>query len=526
MLEPPNIQLDPSRITGHLPFEVHNIEEAIFSKALLPIFQESLIELFFNSDVFSKERVVEEFHHSLQKDMRTLIEFGLERDRKLYAALGGWYTEDFTDVIQRAGINPAEIADEKLPAPFSSKIMELVETSSFAIQCLEKVRAQPLLFGILKDLYRLSIEAKQTKNSAALFQYAIDLKETLPIKIPFSAPEDLYFLTLLPITVRYCVQGILIAALHADYLENLKKNAQENERPLVEDLIRYMSTIIITDSHLENLSKEFAVSPELALIFNRGWTERALIVRECMKYPQDVRMKIIGKFNKFTSGVREVVCEIDSQAPLNEAFQFTDVGHCFPGYENNIAPLKEKDADLNRSARKRRGKYAIILEDDASQMQRYADVIGKASRYSLLMFGLSKCTKPESAVKRARLGIGLFLIDIENAGNKTAGIIVAKQVIEKILNPWLISEIIRKAAAVLRALGNRISENRFRDPKPVKIIVWSSSDELVKKARDEVIKFCRTNGYSRLVNYPGNEYSPVHPAIELEFRSKARKLYL
>jgi hypothetical protein len=174
----------------------------------------------------------------------------------------------------------------------------------------------------------------------------------------------------------------------------------------------------------------------------------------------ELKESVYNPFLAFRKSVRALMADIDATYKAT-FWQHTDRGHCFGSAGFELSYAIEKDDRFLKIGAPKGERYAAILEDDPIQIGWWKKMVGECSPYLLDESGAGLCATPDEMLRLINdPRIGFFLLDIDNNGDRTAGM--------------------RVAMALLDGLKARLAEGPL--DKPIRIVLWTSSTELEKEA--------------------------------------------
>lgn len=217
---------------------------------------------------------------------------------------------------------------------------------------------------------------------------------------------------------------------------------------------------------------------------------------------------------KVTNGLATTIETIDDQCEKNGLiyWQIMDIGHCFRRFYSDLSDaLKLPDSKTEFEVKDKSGLKALILEDDDSQRFNQVDLV---NRHSVFETDDTLCFATPEGIETQIMNpqIGIFLIDVQNGLDATAGIRVAKDV-----------------------LIQRLTNKEMMELPKTKIVVWSSSAKAIHDTSDyfeTVIGHLPEDqqsylGYSvnGLHKYPLGEYRSDRVVVRLDIRNKDLNYY-
>ena len=342
--------------------------------------------------------------------------------------------------------------------------------------------------SLVHDVWRLSAEQPEgwlddcyEMAKAAMFN---------PNFVPqLDDPEALYLITFMPHLARRLTRRVLVGNYMISKIRSeLGNTLNEDSAAMLEAFSDYTAADALSGQHWNDAAKHFGWSDEHSVVIGLLSVQKLHALGIMQQLVKDGRgNKFIDTYKAARDGLRRTIIDVDSTAHRTGLGTWAgeDIGHCFRNFSdwdiNRVigeGDLIERDFN---PAEKTGGKI-VILEDDERQMAAWQQVF---EEHSVFEVSPSHCfTSPEGIEAHfADPDASLFLLDIQNGQDETAGIRVA-------------GELFRKRLTILAEAPDP------RLLKPLKIVVWSSSHAATQAAHRQLSALWK----DRELNPEGSDY--------------------
>lgn len=395
-----------------------------------------------------------------------------------------------------------------VPDDFFESLATAMRDEKKTLDYLEAARAHPAmqayLLPLLQKLSTFDKDGWHLKERGAEGAYNVikPLADDMRYTIPPSEAELLYILTYLPSSVRHPAQELLVHHSYMSFVQEQRQAAEGKSEPteMHDALLQFLKFGIFSNSHWQRLSNYEGSSETMNAELVEMHVQYKQIERRMMDIVQrdSAQAQVVQTFLDYAEGLYERIAAVHEQHGCY-ALQQTDIGHGFrTGFLNDCDEIIHPDSHAYRY-RKKDGSMAAILEDDQTQMSNWKNLIQDHSTYSLPDDGRNVFETPSADLLELSNdpNVRLFLIDIQNRDDDTAGISVAEELLGKLMDAY-------------RQQGGQGKRDRVERQEQRTVIVWSTSPEL-KRLADQHLKafcsrvdsdekfICRDNGNSPIV---------------------------
>ncbi len=180
--------------------------------------------------------------------------------------------------------------------------------------------------------------------------------------------------------------------------------------------------------------------------------------------------RVVEAWSTVTADLNDQMDRV-SESDAGEQWRQKDRGHCFQNFKTlDLTKAFRLDVygmypELGDFQQEKKGQTAVILEDDAEQRRTWVEAVDRYSPFAANeALAFASPSDMEGIVEDPN--VGLFLLDIQNGQDETAGIRMAAQVLQRRFE-----------------LNNESEAQSY----PTKIVVWSASAEALKHAERELI---------------------------------------
>lgn len=459
--------------------------EAMICKEALSVMKGDLSRML-SEDTFDPALAPEMLRDSLAPKINDLVPEALREEREwgytgsdLHAAFGLEYIQNKSfgepDSYWQGPVNAV------IPEDFAEDLLNQVANLDLNFDLLAQLHDDFADTSILRLVQNVNSLVIDTQPNATDQVYAW-VKEALyspDYTLPVGKEEALYLLCFLPFQTRRMVKGALIA----NQIVGLMNDELEDE---------------LTDTEVEMLSA-FKLALATDSLIGQDWyqlAERSGVSEQTAKEmailsaDRITALANIQKVYRNGGGERVVEAYLNAKETLNAVINNTaresdvsilantDIGHAFEGFRDHEISGYIGDGDLVKRELveiHKNGLSAVIFEDDPEQSARWSSLVNDHTVYTSSDAEVF-ATMHDIDERIDNLSVGMFLIDIQNGSDETAGIRLAEEILRR-----------------------RIRLYHDPDHKNTNIIVWSTSPEHVKLANNYFKDLLKSDDETRMV---------------------------
>jgi hypothetical protein len=416
---------------------------------------------------------------TLRGPLRREVEYGEYGSKPL--------TRHFRQVLGRTALEPQELLTEYdvvLGPRTIFSLQQQVDALPYDFTELagyHRTWRQNGAFDLLANVHRLSAEAETNPMWADAAYDLISDASSDPeaYTLPLDQPESLMLLCYAPhdsrqLLRRFARNNLVLGLTERDLA--IAPDAHEADTELLSALRRYYRADVLQGGQWDDrpLSEPYRVATAMASV------DAIAALADIQRITQaGGGSAAIAAFHAAESRIWEAL-QRTADATQLAAWQGTDYGHAFStfGYMSLGLLLDPKTSRTQEFAHPEKdGSLAAVLEDDADQMKVWRQTVDARTRHAVRDDFCSADVEQIVGLAEHAPGseqfVSLFLLDIENDGDRTAGIRAAEAIIAKRL---------QQAQALLDD-GAEVPQT--------KVVIWSASPEAVKTAVTRFKEFTR-----------------------------------
>ncbi len=333
---------------------------------------------------------------------------------------------------------------------------------------------------------------------------AIDPSVTGEYTLPGEQVDALYGICFMPHYGRSLTRRLITNNTMAAMIGNrLGDEVTDGETATFEVMRRVMMSEVLTGQHWTDLPVSEVTLKAIALKGAASLEDYGII-------QQNVRSGAAGRVGDIWQAVyTELASRIERvmiDSPMSR-WESQDIGHCFSGFwTHSLIDAFQRGGKQKRGYEvypEKDGSNAVILEDDKQQMATWRGVVDRHLPQTVdreLCFSTS-----DGVVETADdPNVSLFLLDIQNGDDETAGIRVAEAII-----------------------GRRVQMRQANPDLTTKIVVWSASKALVAQAGERLKQVVKelTDGGRDISLYISGSGGTQGGRIMVEVQPKEWNLY-
>lgn len=287
-------------------------------------------------------------------------------------------------------------------------------------------------------------------------------------------PEDLdalYLVTFMPHPARALVRRMIIGNVMMDQIQRELGETTEEEAAALQALQQFYIADAMSGQQWDDLIKRYPDEnlEDLSVAMAKFSADQLSALGKLQKLILSGNATRVGEaWQTVREKLQEKIEAVHKESGLS-FWQLQDIGHCFSGFgdwdlQRAFDTTGQTDRLFEFGEEHKTGLKAFVLEDDLEQQARCVQVIESHTSYATseeLTF--TRIEEVKESFEDPE--IGLFVIDIQNGEDKTAGIRLAKQVLDMVME--------------------RSSEEDAPSEMPrIKIILWSASVQAVMEANN------------------------------------------
>ncbi|HET9850038.1 MAG TPA: hypothetical protein VFP35_00175 [Candidatus Saccharimonadales bacterium] len=363
------------------------------------------------------------------------------------------------------------VVDPQFIAFFTGELRKIPVDNFAGLEQYHQILRQTAIVELLGQVERQINESDTRKDwverAYRLVQLAVEHPQHYTP--PLDHPESLMLLTYLNYKTRQLTRRVIVGNfLMAQTKANAGELKDDDERATLTALGVYFKADALSGQHWNDNAYRHHISEAVikAASHQKAAKLHALAdLQRLLKTPGGARIQQV--YGQTTEHLREIIKTEDSAAPF-KYWQKMDIGHTFDNFRALEMEFTTGRLTNTLETRPKDKGKAAILEDDEEQMELWRDVLDRHSGYVITKDRLT--ADPAEIIKMADdPEIRLFLLDIQNGQDTTAGIRAAKAIVEQ----------------KLRFYEGKIPEESQRTT----VMIWSTSVDLVKTAQDEIDQY-------------------------------------
>ena len=347
--------------------------------------------------------------------------------------------------------------------------------------------------SLVHDIWRLTVDRPEGWLDAS-YELAEEAMLNSDFTPQLDDPDSLYLITFMPHIARRLTRRVLVGNfMTAAIQKKLADTPDDDSLTMLRAYKDYIATDALSGQQWNDLAKHYQLSEEHSMAMGLLSAKQLNALALMQQIAKDGRGKsFIDSYKAVRDGLRQTIGDAESAGYRIGLATWAgeDIGHCFHNFSDwEIDRLLGEGALTERDfnpAEKTGGKM-VILEDDIRQLAAWQQVFGDHSVFEVSQS--HSFTSPEGIEELfTDPEVSLFLLDIQNGQDETAGIRVA-------------DALVRKRLSILAQVA---------DPstlKPVRIMVWSSSHAATKAAHQQLSALLNNSqlnpGGSDYVGYSG-----------------------
>ncbi len=481
---PPVLKLNPKLQRIERQFLGKTPEELITDSCIKRIARK--ISLLLLQKEFNTDTVLAEIISTVREEMEAAFQDVIRNEKGSRAYYKGKKYGEAEDPLLRhlektmgADVQPevTELSiDDDFPKSFSSAMNRERKTLDWLENAHKHPVIQNTILPLLQELSAFDKDGWHLTENGAQNAYNVikPLAGDMKYAIPHNEAELLYILTYLPSSIRHPVQELLVHHSYIDFVQQQRAAAQEKTEStdMHDMLVQFLKSGIFSNSHWQRLSNYEGSSETM----NAELAEVQILFRQTQKQVMDLAQndpnhaRVLQTFLEYAENLFkriEVIHKEHGCYPLQQ----TDIGHGFRTHFLRFCYEALRPDSFSQRKRTKDGSIAAILEDDPHQMSNWKTLIQNHSSYSLPNDGKNIFETPSDDLLELSNSpdVRLFLIDIQNHDDTTAGIRVAEALVRKLVEKCKLDG--QKKPYDLREDGQRT------------VVVWSTSPELITLAR-------------------------------------------
>lgn len=368
--------------------------------------------------------------------------------------------------VEKSDISVAELVPGEA---FMESLHNEVDDYRGAIETLKQLHdAWPSeVFGYLSELDAVA-EDQSTEMGDRAFEIVRRMSENPEhLTLDPNHPEGLLLIPHLPWNVRRLTRRLLVGShITARIDQVLGGSKTPEEEGMLSALQRYYTLDNLHGQHWEEglvLSEDSQVQ-----VAYYSAEQMATLLRLQKAADDESGQRFKQVWWQEAKNLKAIVEAVDNESDVSQ-WQLTDIGHAFEGFTTFDLMRAFRQGMYSSEARRhadfqpeKSGLRAVILEDDAAQRMIWKETVENSTSFTTedaLTFaspeGIEKVIDDPT--------VGLFLLDIQNGEDMTAGIRIGEE--------------------VLRRRQQLLSQEDAQGDRPkTKIIIWSASADAVEQA--------------------------------------------
>jgi hypothetical protein len=377
-------------------------------------------------------------------------------------------THRLHELLGRMAISETDVSEMIPCEPFMADVHKQIDTYQDDIEALKRLHDlwPPRTFEYLSALNAALSGEDARKGDKALEIVRKMSEDAENLTLNPDHPEALLLLTHIPGHVRQLTRRLLVGNHIVARMERaLGEDTTPEEEILLETLRRYYALDNLHGQQWE--AKDLNLSEDSQVEIARYSAEQLAIIAQLQQEADDVsgqRFKEV--WVRETNDLNDITESANRNSNMGQ-WQLVDVGHAFQGFltfdlqeafRYGLYEWERVDLRPQKS-----GLKAAILEDDDAQRALWRETVQNSTSFTTqdnLTFaspqGLDDIIDDPT--------IGLFVLDIQNADDPTAGIRVGEEVIRR------------------RRYLEMGTDDSSGKPRKTKVIIWSASLEAVELA--------------------------------------------
>jgi hypothetical protein len=430
------------------------------------------LSAFLLSTDFDPAGIVPRFHETIDANQDQVLPAVIKEEQRhryepemfLHAQLGA------------LAIPPEAYNDVVLEDTFVSDLHNQVDDAPYDFKVIGEWHGKLAKTGILDLVATINEQHAADPDGNAWIRPAFELvrhaaENPEAFTIPAEDLESLYLVTFMPYPVRGLVRRMITGNIIMGQLrQEMGDGISEADEQALTALGRFYVADALSGQHWDDFLK-------------KDETGSLEDISTAMAMLSSERMTVLGQLERLTSsGEAQRVAEayvsvgerlnklINHMSSAHEVgfWQRQDTGHCFEAFKDRdlyraLNLMEDSTWMLTFGETDKSGRKAIILEDDDVQREAFRQVVNENTPF---VIDDASCFATPEEIQESLDDpeVGLFVLDIQNGEDKTAGI--------------------RIAEALVAAISQRQAEGSDDKPPKVKIILWSASSQAFREAQE------------------------------------------
>ena len=509
MADPHELPLETIGAIDNMPFWPDNPRDALRTTVISALGRELTTMLTSSEADFAASEVPSRFASTIRAMSRRIVAETLHSESRRLE----FSPKPLTNYIQELGLKDYPAEDIVLSGAVVQDLEDQATNLRTDFSSLER-SARAWEGTQIMDLVRTVGQAQaQTADSASVDQAyrALEAATDHPedYTLPLNEPESLFLICFMregrSLTRRFVV-GNFIAAKVA---EELGPDMTEASTAMLAALRQYYRADALGEHTWGNLIRTRGMGEESA-------KKVALLSIEEMKALAALQQlalsgegnAFIGAYQNTVHGLKELM--EDTTKLRLYPWQSIDIGHGFENFQDHAVSealfLGDRHMERAFHSPEKNGQRAVILEDDPRQMTAWQTVLDKHSAFTVEP---EDCfVSPDGLIELADdPSVGVFLLDIQNGEDQTAGIRLGEEILRRRLQ-----------------FANNWPGGAEKAPKAT-IVIWSTSPESVALASAKLKPLLESYRPGISFDVPGSGSSCHANPIRVIVRQKSWQWY-
>lgn len=384
-----------------------------------------------------------------------------------------WRYPEYQPLRQHLGklaVHESELAEMQPSNDFVEDLRAQIKNLPYDFSQLEDYHQQMSQTGYLslaKEVRELADDAGKGWADTAYSKVEDAVKIPDKYSLPLGDAEALYLVCFLsgrerPLTRRVIVNNFIYDSV----AEQVGPDLNDDEQTVLTELRKVLNAEALvgqqwTDRPITESTQKKISMHGLGMLESLGAVQKLI--------QSDKGTKVADAWWEVSQTLTDRLDNAVKDSPIR-SWQSEDIGHCFNGFISyDLMAAFQKGMYESRGPEinpKKDGSKAVILEDDPEQMDAW---VGAVTRHTPQTIDGELCfTSPEGVLEAAEdMNSRLFLIDIQNGTDNTAGIRIGEDILNKRLQHV-----------------DNLDVKEIKKLELTKIVVWTASQELYAIASD------------------------------------------
>lgn len=256
--------------------------------------------------------------------------------------------------------------------------------------------------------------------------------------VPLDAPESLYLLCFMPSTTRQLVRRLIVNnTIAASVEQRVGPDRDADTETMLTALRQYLNADTLEGQQWTDYAKVHGLAEHHAVAMGMQSVERLAALKTIQTLMrEDCGTAVFEAWRATVSDLDDRINEVDSASSLG-IWKSVDIGHGFAGFSHDILRetfnMRTSCYAHEYASPLKTGGMAVILEDNNDQRAAWRGVIDTYTVYTTyddLCFA-----EPTGVAELAdNPEVGLFLIDIQNGDDESAGIRVGTEIFDRLVD--------------------------------------------------------------------------------------------